>query len=153
VQMSETAALRPQVINETRFQFMRTGASLVGDNSQPTIVALDAFTGGGAEVGRSSTSADHYELQNYTSYAGSTHMLKFGVRLRANALRDYSVKNFSGTFTFSGGLAPELDTGNQIVPDGSGKPVLIQITSLERYRRTLLFEQLGFTSAAIRARG
>src|SRR5262249_51791787 len=133
--------------------FIRNGASLTGDNSQPTIVTLDAFTGGGAEVGHSFTSSDHYELQNYTSYSAATHMLKFGVRLRANALTDYSVKNFAGTFTFSGGLAPELDSGNRIVTDGSGKPVLTQITSLERYRRTVLFEQLGLTASAIRSRG
>jgi hypothetical protein len=153
VQMTETAVLGPRTVNETRFQFERTHTSVAGDSSEPTIVVLDSFTGGGADVGRSFTGLDHYELQNYTSYAAGTHMLKFGARLLTTSLTDYSVRNFAGTFTFSGGLAPELDSGNRIVLDASGTPVLTPITSLERYRRTLLFEQLGLTASAIRARG
>ncbi|MEO7142493.1 MAG: TonB-dependent receptor, partial [Bryobacteraceae bacterium] len=55
---------------------------------------------------------------------------------------------FGGTFTFSGGQAPVLDANNQ--------PVLgetAQISSLESYRRTLLFQQLGYPMAQIRLLG
>ena len=38
------------------------------------------------------------------------------------------------------GSAPLLNGNNEIVPDNSGNPLLISITSLERYRRTLLFQ-------------
>ena len=55
-------------------------------------------------------------------------------------LNDFSPTNFGGTFTFSGGFAPLLNGNNEIVQDNSGNPVLISITSLERYRRTLLFQ-------------
>jgi len=144
--------LGPRLINETRFQFTRDHTGLSGNNSQPTIISLDAFTAG-AEVGRSFTSSEHYELQNYSSYSAGTHLVKFGARVRAGTLTDRSDRNFSGTFAFSGGLAPELDSGNQIVLDGSGAPLLTPITSLESYRRTLLFERLGFSPSAIRARG
>ena len=64
-----------------------------------------------------------------------------------------SPQNFAGTFTFGGGLAPELDANNQIVTDAGGNPVLIDITSIERFRRTQLFRQRGLTPAEIRARG
>jgi outer membrane receptor for ferrienterochelin and colicin len=39
------------------------------------------------------------------------------------------------------------------VIDASGQPVLVNIDSIERYRRTLLFQQMGFTGAQIRALG
>ena len=64
-----------------------------------------------------------------------------------------SLNNFGGTFTFAGGLAPQLDANNQIVFDSAGQPVMIPVTSLERYRRTILFGQLGFTGTQIRALG
>src|SRR5262249_38966795 len=58
-----------------------------------------------------------------------------------------SPQNFGGTFTFGGGLAPVL-AGNR--PD---RPVLAPITSIERYRRTLLFQRMGLSPAQIRALG
>jgi len=54
---------------------------------------------------------------------------------------------------FGGGLAPELDSNNQPVLDGFGNPVLTSIKSIERYRRTLLFHQMGDSEAQIRALG
>ena len=62
------------------------------------------------------------------------------MRLRGVSITDISPQNFGGTFVFAGGMAPQLNTDNQIVLDASGNPVLEPITSLERYRRTLLFQ-------------
>jgi hypothetical protein len=56
--------------------------------------------------------------------------------------------NFGGTFTFAGGLAPQLDANNQPIAGTD-----VQITSIERYRRTLLFQGLGYTPAQIAALG
>ncbi len=55
-------------------------------------------------------------------------------------INDFSPQNFGGTFTFSGGDAPLLDANNQIVLDDEGHQVFGPITSLERFRRTLLFQ-------------
>ena len=62
------------------------------------------------------------------------------MRARTVNITDFSPQNFGGTFTFSGGNAPQLDANNQIVRDANGDAVLIPISSLERYRRTLLFQ-------------
>ncbi|MGH7488368.1 MAG: TonB-dependent receptor domain-containing protein, partial [bacterium] len=64
-----------------------------------------------------------------------------------------SPQNFGGTFTFGGGLAPELDANNQPIVGSDGNPVMAQITSIEQYRRTLLFQQMGFTPEQIRTLG
>lgn len=155
LQLTETAIINQSVINETRFQYVRERSRQTGGNQQPTIRVLEAFTGGGAQVGLSFNNQDRFELSNYTSWTMGKHALKAGARLRSVRLRDVSPQNFSGTFTFSGGLAPQLDANNQIVNDASGNPVLIPITSIERYRRTLFFQQpsLGLTPAEVRARG
>jgi hypothetical protein len=160
VQLTETAIINQKVINETRFQYERNSRRQEGGNSDPTIRVLDAFTGGGAQVGLSSNDQNNFELQNYTSWSIANHSLKAGARLRADRLRDISQQNFSGTFTFAGGLAPQLDADNRVVDDAAGNPVLIQITSIERYRRTLLFASRTCgnptgvcTPAEIRARG
>jgi len=68
-------------------------------------------------------------------------------------LTDNSPQNFGGTFTFGGGSAPQLDANNQIVLGANGQPVLISITSIERYRRTLLLQRLPLAPAEIRVRG
>ncbi|HEX8775327.1 MAG TPA: TonB-dependent receptor [Pyrinomonadaceae bacterium] len=155
LQLTETAIINQSVINETRFQYVRDRSRQTGGNQQPTIRVLEAFTGGGAQVGLSFNNQDRFELSNYTSWTMGKHALKAGARLRSVRLRDVSPQNFSGTFTFSGGLAPQLDANNQIVNDASGNPVLIPITSIERYRRTLFFQQpqFGLTPAEVRARG
>jgi hypothetical protein len=56
-------------------------------------------------------------------------------------------------FTFSGGPAPQLNANNQLVLDSSGFPVSQQITAIEQYRRTLLFQQQGLSPAQIRSLG
>jgi hypothetical protein len=60
------------------------------------------------------------------------HSVKFGMRLREQMDDSISPQNFNGSFTFGGG--PGLD-------------------SIERYRRTLLYQQMGYTPAQIRAAG
>jgi len=153
VQLTETAILSPTVVNETRFQFTHSSRNQEGDSSLPTIRVLDAFTGGGSQVGFSFNKENRWEIGNNTSWALKTHALKFGVRVRGVSISDSSPNNFAGTFTFAGtGLAPQLDANNQVVLS-AGQPVLVPITSIERYRRTLLFQQQGLSSAQIRALG
>jgi hypothetical protein len=152
-QLTETAILTPSVVNETRFQFVRSSRDQEGDNSIPTIRVLDAFTGGGSQIGLSFNRETRWELSNNTSWALKQHALKFGVRLRGISLKDVSSNNFAGTFTFGGGIGPQLDTNNQVVLNGAGQPVLVPLTSIERYRRTLLFQQQGLSPAQVRALG
>lgn len=153
LQLTETAILSSAVVNETRFQFLSNRRNLLGDNSVPTISVLDSFTGGGSNVGRSANSSNRYEIQNYTTWIFRNHTFKFGGRARGVVIDDHSSNNFGGTYNFFGGAGPLLDANNEIVHDGSGNVVLTDITSLERYRRTLLFQQEGLTPEEIRERG
>ncbi|MDT5123727.1 MAG: hypothetical protein QOC96_3209 [Acidobacteriota bacterium] len=152
VQLTETAILTPKIVNETRFQFIHNNNTQNGDNSIPTINVQEAFTGGGSQIGLAFSRENRWELSNNTSWALGLHALKFGVRVRGVSLTNDSPNNFGGTFTFAGGFAPQLDANNQVVLN-AGQPVLIPITSIERYRRTLLFQQQGLSPAQISALG
>lgn len=151
-QITETAVVG-SLVNETRFQFYRTDNSNRANSLTPAIQVLGAFNGGGAPVSDAFNTQSNYELQNYTSRTAGAHSWKLGVRVRVQTLDDTAPLNFGGTFTFSGGLAPELDGANQQVLDPSGVPVLVHITSIESYRRTLRFQQAGMPAAQIRALG
>lgn len=140
VQVTETAILSPTMMNETRFQYIRNRSEQNGNNVIPTVVVQDAFIAGGSQVGLAHANEDRWELQNYSTWTKGQHILRFGVRVRGVRITDFSPQNFGGTFTFSGGDAPQLDANNQIILDDDGHPILTPITSLERYRRTLLFQ-------------
>ncbi len=128
-QLTETAIISPAMMNETRFQYIRNRSQQDGNNTIPTIVVQDAFISGGSQVGLAHNDEDRWELQNYSTWTKGRHILRFGVRVRGVKITDFSPQNFGGTFTFSGGNAPQLDANNQIVLDVEGNPVLIPITS------------------------
>src|SRR6185369_6106381 len=60
--------------------------------------------------------------------------------------------NFGGTWTFAGGRGPRLDDNDNVVLVNN-QPEIIDLSSLERYRRTLAFSRAGMTPAAIRLLG
>ena len=158
VQLTETAVVNPRVVNETRFQYTHQENLQNGYSTTPTINVLDAFIGGGASVGRSANNQDRFEFQNYTTFVVNRQTFKAGVRLRDVRVLEIAPVNFGGTYTFAGGSAPALDANNQIVftrdqQTGDLVPSLVQISSLERYRRTLLFALQGLTPEETRLRG
>jgi hypothetical protein len=155
--ITETAILNAKIINETRFRFMHGTSSQTGDNTIPSISVSSSFSGGGAGVGHAWATSNSYELQNYTSVVQGVHSMKFGVRLIASTNTSNQPNNFNGNYSFSGSFGPALDAANN--PIGScdqtvaGSPGCIQLSSLEQYRRTLLFQGLGYSATQIRALG
>ncbi len=152
VQATETAVLGEHTINETRFQYFRDGGQTLPDLSTPALLVLGSFDGGGAQSYALDTQ-NYYELQNYTSISKGAHTVKFGARLRGETDRNLSEQNFGGTYTFGGGLAPELNADNQEVFDSAGNPVIVPISSIEQYQRTLMFCGDGTCATQARALG
>lgn len=153
LQVTETAVVRGNTVNETRFQYFRPDVAMAGNTTGPSINVLSAFYGGGSQLGYTTNHQNNFELQNYTSILHGQHTWRFGIRARGTTETSDAPQNFNGTFTFGGGLAPVLDPTNTPVRDASGQPVLENIESIERYRRTLLFQRLGLGAAQIRALG
>jgi hypothetical protein len=149
VQLTETSVLNPKTINETRFQYVRDEATRSGANSAPVISVPGAFTGGGADIGLAFQNENRWDLQNLTSHQMGRHFIKGGVQLRAIDLGNGSTQNFGGTYLFNGRLAPQLDALNQIAAGAA----MVPITSLEAYRRTVLFRSLDYSPEMIRQLG
>jgi hypothetical protein len=150
VQLTETAVLSKTAVNEIRFQYVRNRRDLKALNDEHAVNVLDAFMGGGAQVGNSFFEDDRFELTNITTFARGNHTIRFGGRLRAVRVTDFSENNFGGTYIFAGGLAPSLSF------DAGGNPVAgeqITVTSLERFRRTLDLQRRGLSPEQVIALG
>ncbi|HWB85556.1 MAG TPA: carboxypeptidase regulatory-like domain-containing protein [Bryobacteraceae bacterium] len=154
LQLTETAIMG-QAVNETRLEYTHSFSNQLGNNTIPQINVAGSFVGGGSQTGHSYNSSDHLELQNYTTIQHSKHTIRFGVRARRDALTENSPQNYGGAFTFAGvGAAPVLDANNQpVIDQATGLPMTEAINSLEQYRRTLLFQGLGYSPDQIRALG
>ena len=140
-------------VNEVRFQFMRHDSSYTANTSAPALLVSGAFNGGGASATQSSDLYDSSELHDYVSLVRGRHFWRSGVRLRWMSEDSNLPSNFNGTFSFAGGNAPQLDAANRPLLDATGQPLLVRISSLEQYRRTLLFQKQGLPAAQIRALG
>jgi hypothetical protein len=136
------------MINETKFHFTRQRSESLADNTIPALNVSSSFIGGSSQVGHVTNTRQNWELQDFLAWARGTHAFKFGGRLRGVTITDINPNNFGGTFTFAGALVPTLDANNQPI---TNQPVFVD--SLERYRRTLLGQQLGLTALQIRALG
>jgi hypothetical protein len=152
-QIANTKILGSSAVNETRFQFYRAGISSISDDPSPQVNVLNAFVGGGAQIGNSFNLLNTYEFQNNTTVTHGPQTWRFGARVRGATLDNDSPVNFGGTFTFGGGIAPGLNADDQPLLDSSGRNPLVNIDSIESYRRTLLFERMGLSASQIRALG
>lgn len=135
VQIIETAVINTKIVNETRFQLYHTEANENSNNNLPTVTVLGAFNGGGSQVGQSTDTENHYELQNYTTISNGAHTWKFGVRTRAVTINNFSYQNFGGSYYFTGGGQGGLDC------DLSTDAGCTQLSSIQQYSDTLAFEQ------------
>jgi hypothetical protein len=137
-QMTETAVLNPTMINESRFQFMRSTIQDSGATNSPSISVQGAFNGGSATVGNSGNITNKYEFSNITTLTHATHTFKWGGRTRESLNHDTSDNNFNGTYTFFGSQVPGTSQA---------------LTALQVYQLTLKGQQQGLTDAQIRAQG
>lgn len=147
--LTETATLSANAVTTTRLGYTATGAFQYGDISTPSLIVANAFSGGSAQIGQTSHTTGFLEIQSDTTLIHAAHSFKFGGRFHNNPTSDIAPSNFGGTFSFFGVTgAPVLDANNQPIANETA-----QITSLEQYRRTLLFEELGYSPGAIRSLG
>ena len=100
VQVSDTQTLGEHVINETRFQYVRSNSTQTVVDTSPSINVSGAFTGGGNTLGNLLETTGGYEVQNYTSIVKGKHFIKFGVRARIDRDSTDKTLGFNGAFTF-----------------------------------------------------
>lgn len=101
LQLTETAILNTNAINEIRFQYRRASDTSDALSFEPAVQVPDAFSSGGSAVGASASAENRWEVADMVSWARNRHTLKFGGRIRAATLSDTSGQNYNGAFTFS----------------------------------------------------
>ena len=101
VQISDAQVINDNVVNETRFQYLRDINSSTPVSTAPQISVPGAFSDGGAYNQHSSDHQDHLELQNLTTMTARAHAIKFGMRLRYNREANSTDSNFNGAFSFA----------------------------------------------------
>jgi hypothetical protein len=144
--ITEDSVLSPHAVNETRFQYYRNYSASAG-NEIPSLNVTGAFVTGGNGVGDSHDTTHHFELTNFTLISHGTHTIKVGGRVRSDSDQSNSPGGFNGSFSFLGGLTPELT--------GCGNPGAASLmTSVEQYTQFLALQQQdGCSVAQIEAEG
>ena len=101
VQLTDTQIIRPTMINEARFQFIRESDTELPLSTDPTLIVQGAFTGGGSSSGSTISHQDHYELQDFVSISHGKHFVKVGGRLRGTVYSSQQDAGFNGSYNFS----------------------------------------------------
>lgn len=100
LQLSDTQSYGERLVNETRFQYIRSRNTQSVASSDPTTEVQGAFTGGGNNAGELRDNQDSYELQDYLSFAEGNHFTRLGARYRATRDANRSTGGFNGQFVF-----------------------------------------------------
>lgn len=100
LQISDAQTYGARLVNETRFQFMRTNDTSVSLNGSASVVVQGAFNGGGNNLGQSHDGQNHYELQDYASLLAGNHLFHFGGRFRDVEDGNTSTGGYNGQFIF-----------------------------------------------------
>lgn len=99
-QIGDTQVFGPRVVDEIRFQYIRSRSHQASMNASPTIIVQGAFNGGGNNLGSIRDNNDKYEFQDYVSVAAGKHFVRFGGRLRLGRDANRSTANYNGEFIF-----------------------------------------------------
>lgn len=142
IQLTETAVINPTTVNEARFQYSHNNSETLGNGTIPGLSVSSSFNGGGANVGQATRQSSSWEFNNFTQIQRGVHMFKFGGRVRHASNEDTSPTNFAGNWVFTGGFGPQFDAANNPIAGSN-----VVLSSLERYRRTVLLQQQGITAA------
>ncbi len=160
LQATETAAIHNNVINETRFQFRHQNSSQTPDSTDPSISVANSFNAGGASAGLHDYIHHHYELQNYTTpFSARTLCVMarafapFPSRTRLNKISTESISSAAPTPRFSNANNQPAVPGVVCSQDAPAAAGCATISSIEQYRRTLLFQQMGLSPQTIRSLG
>ena len=100
-QASNSQIVSSKIVNDTRFQYVRTRTSQTPYSIAPTLIVQGAFTSGGSNSGAFHDNRDSFELQNYLSISAGKHYLSPGIRLRINRDANVSRNGYNGEFLFS----------------------------------------------------
>lgn len=100
IQLSDSQVISQSVVNETRFQYIRSTSNQAPESTDPAIMVQGAFTGGGSIAGTAHDNQNFFEVDNYTTVAKGLHGIEFGGRLRLTGDASQSTSGFNGMYIY-----------------------------------------------------
>jgi hypothetical protein len=108
IQISDTQLISTKIINESRFEFQRDLSNSITPGTSPSV----SVSGGGFSVpsgSQSSSTSNHYEVQNYTSIQLIKNFVRLGGRLRSSSETNFENGGTYGSFGYTYLLDPCTD--------------------------------------------
>ena len=134
LQISDSIVLRPNLVDDIRFQYRRVRSQTLPVSSAPAVTLQGSFTMGGNNGGTTEDHQDDYELQDYFSQTHGFHSLSYGARLRAYRVADYTNGGANSSYIF--------DTAANFL---AGKPKQYTVTLINNsVARAALFDAALF---------
>jgi hypothetical protein len=100
LQLGNTQVIGAHLVNETRFQYLRTRVQQNASSRDAALVVQGAFSGGGSPLQNLRDNQDRYEFQEYLSFSHGKHFMRGGVRYRLLRDANVSTANYNGQYTF-----------------------------------------------------
>ena len=101
LQVSDTEIVSAKVVNEARFQYVRTRTQQNAVVNAPTLIVEGTFNGGGSSTGTLHDNQDRYEFQELLSVDLGKHFVRTGAQDVLLRDANESTANYNQTFTFS----------------------------------------------------
>ncbi|MGI4829902.1 MAG: carboxypeptidase regulatory-like domain-containing protein [Janthinobacterium lividum] len=101
LQLGNTQVIGSNIVSETRFQYLRTSLEQTPNSTAPTTIVQGAFSGGGSPSQNSIDKQDHFEFQEYLSFAQGNHVIRLGARYRLLHETNSSTADYNGQYTFA----------------------------------------------------
>src|SRR5262245_17465389 len=134
LRFSGTSVINKNMFNEARVGLTFNRITQRAASDKPAIMALGAFTDGGASLRSLVQEEWRVEITDNLSYAAGRHSLKLGAQLFGRRFNDAREENSNGAFVCGGAVAPPLDADDRVVIGAEA----VNISGLEQYRRALL---------------
>ncbi|MGB7188607.1 MAG: carboxypeptidase regulatory-like domain-containing protein [Acidobacteriaceae bacterium] len=106
--LTDTQLYGPNLVNESRFQFIHLTERSLPHSLAPTLLVQGAFNAGGNNLGQARDVQKHYELQDHVSMLRGNHLLLFGGRFRDIQDSNFSTGGYNGEFIFPSIAAYEI---------------------------------------------
>ena len=100
LQVGNTQMVSAKLVNETRFQYIRTRTEQGVVSTAPTVIVEGSLSAGGSPSGALRDSLDRYEFQDYASLDRGKHFVRAGVRYRLARDANDSTANYNGEFIY-----------------------------------------------------
>lgn len=100
LQLGDSNVFNSRIVNDARFQYIRTRSLQDPNSTLPTIIVEGAFSGGGSPTQTVHDNQDQYELQENLSVDRGNHFIRTGMRYRLFRDSNNSLDGYNGQYIY-----------------------------------------------------